>query len=494
MTAGWLTIRLWLAFHQPYPIPFIHDEFGYLLEADTFAHGRLTNPPHPLGEFFESPHILIRPTYMAKYPPGSALFLAAGQVLFGSPYWGVILEGAAMIFAFTLMLTAWVSVPWAIATVTPIVLYQQPTMHWTYSYWGGAVAVTGAALVLFAIGRHIGSRRAFHGLPLALGWVLLFWTRPYEGGVFSLAALAIWIWRLRASGNSPRRIVNVLAFGSPILVFAFIWTGMYNRAVTGNALELPYVLHQKRYMMQPVFWFQHLRPEPPLNNARLVALHGPNGTEAREWRNDQGWRNQFRHVGDVFKNLAAASGPVAFLVILVPFAWRDWRVRAAAIITAAGVLTLYPLTFEFSHYAAPFSAAIALLAGCAAETIGGKRFAVAITCIAVACAAAVAYRWRDKPRGPADQFPQTRDALISRLTKLAGPQLVLVRYPHPSIDVASEWVFNRADIDAQKVVFAFDLGPARDAELLRYYAGRQPWLVTVDGKCFSVVRLPRASR
>src|SRR5467141_3732589 len=73
---GVMAIRVSLLPLLPVPAPGIHDEFSYLLMADTFAHGRLANPTHPMWLSFETFHVNWFPTYSSMYPPAQGAALA----------------------------------------------------------------------------------------------------------------------------------------------------------------------------------------------------------------------------------------------------------------------------------------------------------------------------------------------------------------------------------------------------------------------------------
>ncbi len=82
-----------------------------------------------------------------------------------------------------------------------------------------------------------------------------------------------------------------------------------------------------------------------------------------------------------------------------------------------------------------------------------------------------------------------RARILVRLEALPRQQLVIVHY-HPEHDPLQEWVYNNADIDGSKVVWARDMGPEQNRELIRYYENRQAWLVEADDRPAKLEAIP----
>jgi hypothetical protein len=245
------------------PVPRVHDEFSYMLMADSFAHGRAANPTPVLPEFFDTFHVLMRPVYASKYFPVQGAFLALGEKLTGHPAVGVWLSSALACAAAYWMLRAWIGPAWALLGGFLMVVQYGIFSYWSQSYWGGMVAALGGALA-FGAARRLWDEFSWRSsIWLALGIVILVNSRPFEGFLALLPVTGVFLLRLwrekqwKRAGFLSRFVLPagvVLAVGASI-------TCAYNRAITGSPWKPPYVLHEEQYQESPQFVFLPLRPK-----------------------------------------------------------------------------------------------------------------------------------------------------------------------------------------------------------------------------------------
>jgi len=509
-----LLLRLAVLPLLPIPVPFTADDYSNLLAADTFAHGRLTNPTPAMWVHFESMHIDMKPTYMSMYFPGEGLMLAAGKVLLGNFWLAVPVVAALMCGAICWMLQGWLPPSWALLGGFIAVLRIGVFSYWTNTYHtAGTIAAVGGALILGCLPRLRKTLRMRLALLMAIGVVMLVVTRPYEGMLLCLPVagnLLVGAWKRPPSVNS---IVRAAIPGLVVVLVGIAWLGYYDLRVNGSPSTLPYTVNRATYAIAPYYVWQNPRPEPVYRHAEMRRFYVID--EFDDYLRVHSWSGfPVMTLVKALRGILFFSGAVLLPPLcMLPWALRDRRMRflvVCLLVLAAGMSVEIYL---FPHYLAPFSAAFYGMGMQAMRHLwhwkpGDQPVGMAITRFTVViCVLMAGLRlfdvqlrcpvpgypfstWICNWFGP-DHFVPERAKVEQRLTEISGGQLAIVRYSSTH-DPVDEWVYNGAELDASHVIWARDMGDAKNQELIHYYSSRTVWLVQPDFPSAEVIPYPVA--
>jgi hypothetical protein len=489
-----IAIRVSALRFVPVPSPEICAEFSYLLAADTFASGRLTNPPHPMRVHFETFHEIFRPTYASEFPPGQGLFMAFGQRFLGHPWLGVCISFGLMCGCLCWMLQGFL--PPVYALLGTLVAMGEFSLfgYWMDSYWGGAVAAMGGSLVLGAVPRLAKSTSASASLLASLGLMILALSRPFEGLVVTFAAVAGLLWWHHRLGRplldlfAPRVLVPCVL----VCVAGGSWLGYYNYRVTGHALLTPHTVHERTHLASPTFYLLPARPEP-INHHQVMQKNWT-GRENLYYLGAR--HNPLRIVlafWDILPFLASTLTFFPAVAGLLAFP-RGPKMRVTIGVLAALWVTMLLMTSWHPHDYAPGAGLLLIPTMYSLRwlRVRGRRAGEAAILLFVACCF-LRGLLTDSIHEHKTRIPTQRDEATNRVKAVSHNgerHLVIVRYAADH-DPLREFVFNRADIDHSFIIWARDMGDAKNRELIDYYPDRRVWLLEPDAPPLKVTPYPK---
>jgi hypothetical protein len=327
---------------------------------------------------------------------------------------------------------------------------------------------------------------------MGIGLAILANTRPYEGLVFSLpiaGAMLAWIVRQKQIPTPAvtRRVVLPLIL---ILAVTGAAMGYYFWRVTGSPLVMPYQVDRQTYSMAPYFIWQHARPEPLYRHAVMRNFY--EGWEYHYFLSGHSTFGFLRRTLHRAFILWAFYAGAALTIPLLAFPWilRDHRMKfplVAVTFVFAGILVE---TWTYPHYvAAATGLFLLLIVQCmrhlrvwrwSGKPLGAALLgAVPAICVAMICLRLCAVLARAPIEQPWPRGNLKRAAILHQLEAGPDEHLIIVRYG-PEHGSHIEWVYNRADIDGAKVVWARDMGAEQNQELLHYFSNRHVWALYAD--------------
>ncbi len=380
------------------------------------------------------------------------------------------------------MLLAWLPKNWAFWGGMLAVVRFSLVSYWANSYWGGAHAALGGALVLGAMRRLQRRQHPRDNLLFGLGLAILANSRPYEGFLLALPVAGWLIWK------APwRRLVPAIA----ILLVTAGCMGFYFWRVTGSPIRMPYAVNRATYGWPATLPWMSLEPvtyrhEPMREYALWELKYHQQYTSLDRFREE---------LDEKTRNLwSFYLGPSLTFALLL-CGRRLLRARRVRFLLAASLWLLVGVLVGQSampHYLAPVTAALIALVMMAIRHLWQGRFWLLAPALPVILVVLVGLRivapllaWPISAGGhphcwccvTPGNIPRAQ--ILELLSRQPGGQLVIVRY-RPGHNFHTEWVYNHADIDHAKVVWAREMSAEENARLLNYFKDRRALLLEAD--------------
>jgi hypothetical protein len=280
-------VVLWYTWAQWNPMPVVHDELAYVLQAEIFARGRWALPSPTMPLFYEQPYVLVEPAMASKYFPGHSLLLSIGALIGWVPLMPLVLQGLAACLIFVLArrvsngavaLFAWVF--WLSSTM---VLYFGP------SFYSEATTIVCWLAGWYALLEWRTNHRArwLIGVAVCTGWCVI--TRPLTGLAYAIPVGVVVLHDV-VRGRRWRDLSLGLAAGMLVLAIIPLWSAKS----TGDWRVTPLQRYTQDYMPYdlPGFGLDSTPPARTLNP-------------------------EFVHLNEVFSSLHPGHVPSALPRILV---------------------------------------------------------------------------------------------------------------------------------------------------------------------------------
>jgi hypothetical protein len=264
----------------------------------------------------------------------------------------------------------------------------------------------------------------------------------------------------------------------------------YNWRGTGNALVFPYIVNEQTYSSTPTLFWQKASAPLEYGNPQLEYYYN-------HWAREYWSNNRMDSALHAAKHISLVTLKLVYFylwpelclpLLALPWFLRDSNISILVMQTLLCFLGFLVVPWTEAHYAAPLTATLFALVVQGLRYLRGWKFSsrpvgIGLSRLVVLCAllfAPLHHRAGTfEPETEARPKIEERARFLSRLKTLPGAHLVIVRYSLVPAD-GGEWVYNDADIDHAKVVWAREIPGVDTRPLLDYFSEHQVWLAEPD--------------